>query len=378
MIKNIMIFFSDSKMKKYRNDHKDKVTFNRKSRGSPYETNKNEKICIKKGDFFSKKIKFPKLKSSLDIAIKSGVLWEAYLSIVKYPEMFYSSFSIPKKRGGYRVINSPSEHLTAIQHYIKENILELIPIHNCAYGYVKEKSIIDNAKSHSKNTYVMKVDLKNFFPSIGRRRLYYIFGKMCKYPKEVANNLVDICMFANGLPQGACTSPILSNIVAYKLDLRLYHFSRKLGIKYTRYVDDLTFSGPRKKINGYLLKMVSKIVGSEGFELNPNKTRFGNTISGVIITGLLVRNNKIKVPGKYIDNIKRDLYYIKKFGLESHLKKRKITGINYMQHLKGKINFLSNIEPMKGKKIMSKYKELMDADNTNKYNEIETLFDIDL
>ncbi|WP_168169793.1 retron St85 family RNA-directed DNA polymerase [Candidatus Izimaplasma bacterium ZiA1] len=294
------------------------------------------------------KYDLPAISNALHLSNKIGIKWEVYKDIARHPENHYHVFHIKKKNGGFRTIAAPNEELSMIQNYINENILFAYKIHKSAFGYVKGKSIIDVANHHLKSENFLSLDLENFFPSIGAERLYYYFGKLGGYDKSISDNLVRFCMYGTGIPQGACTSPQISNIIAYKLDLRLGELCQSKGLKYSRYVDDLTFSGETEHINDKLLFTVQKIIADEGFKLNSKKTRFGNNRNGFIITGLMIRNNSICVPSSYIKKIKNELYYINKYGLLDHKKREKIENSNYLEHIKGKINYVMHVDESKG------------------------------
>ncbi|MFA7589469.1 MAG: reverse transcriptase family protein, partial [Acholeplasmataceae bacterium] len=268
-------------------------------------------------------------------------------------------FHIKKKRGGYRTILSPDTNLRKIQNFIKIHILEKLSIHHAAHGFVPKKSITTHATSHINSKIILNVDLRDYFPSISANRLYYLFGKICQYDNKITQDLVSICMYNNGLPQGACTSPIISNIVSYKLDMVLEKYCKKREIRYTRYADDLTFSGDINDIYQGFFTKVAYLIKQEGFEINDKKTRIGNTKKGTIVTGLNVINNKIQVPRNYIKRIETELYYISKHGIYDHKKHLQINNRNYLEHLKGKIMFVSHVENEIGNVLIEKYNQLI-------------------
>ncbi len=155
----------------------------------------------------------------------------------------YRSFTLPKKRGGTRVIDAPTEKLKALQHRILRRLLNPLRPHPAATGFVPGLSIVDNARPHAGQGVVINLDLENFFPSITPARVEAVF-RAYGWDAEAARILTAICTYENALPQGAPTSPALSNLVCRKLDARLAALAEYFDGAYTRYADDLTLSFP--------------------------------------------------------------------------------------------------------------------------------------
>jgi len=314
------------------------------------------------------------LKFANDIAVNTGIDWITYLEIVKAPDKQYSSFFIKKKNGGFRHISSPSTELYTLQLFIKKNILDKIPIHKSAFGFVNGKSILDNVELHQNSDCVMNLDLKDFFPSINKKRLYHVFLKICNFDLKIANNLVELCSLFDGLPQGAPTSPILSNIVSYGMDNAINKYTEKLGLKYSRYADDITISGKENLINEKLFYNIKKIIERNGFTVNNKKTRFGNLNKGIVITGLRVYKDKVCVPRSYIRKINTELRFIEKYGLENHKNYMKITNSHYLEHILGKIKYVKYIEENQGDLLLSEFRRIFDNQNHNLSN--SSVFDL--
>ena len=172
---------------------------------------------------------------------------EYLASAINCPARHYRVFNIPKRNGGYREISAPYPALLECQQWINDNILVKIKPHSSAQGFIKNKSIINNATPHLSQPCLLKVDIKNFFPSISFRRVIKLFQNL-GYPQNISFYLSSLCCLNEALPQGAATSPSLSNIVLRRLDNRLSGISKKSELNYTRYADDMTFSGG--KISG--------------------------------------------------------------------------------------------------------------------------------
>ncbi len=289
-----------------------------------------------------------------------GIKWKYLKKIISQPEKFYYNFYITKKSGGKRQINVPNSALSLCQEFIKDNILNSIKIHDSANGFASSKSIITNAKLHVEQEMVLNIDLKDFFPSINSKKVFYVFNNLCGYDNDLSYCLTKLVMYNGGLPQGACTSPIISNIVSYKLDLRLSGLAKKIGVVYSRYADDITFSGDRAIVNNNLLKLITQIVEECGYAINNKKTRFQSSGRRQEVTGLIVNNSNISVPKKYIKEIRQELYYISKFGMDDHRKKKHIYNKHYQEHLKGKIMFVYSINNDIGKKLLQEYNKIFD------------------
>lgn len=233
----------------------------------------------------------------------------------------YTHFTINKRNGTPRQIWSPIPRLKFVQRWILENILNNLTTHGAAHGFVRGKSIVTNAAVHSNSALLIKLDVKDFFPSVHWRRVKGVF-RHAGYPEQIATLLALLCTESprqmvqqNGktyyvalsdraLPQGAPTSPALTNIVCLNLDRRLTGLADKMGLRYSRYADDLTFSLPanststenatqpsdHNQLIGQLLGSVHKILREEGFILNGDKTRIirmGNqhTVTGMVVNG---------------------------------------------------------------------------------------------
>lgn len=287
---------------------------------------------------------------------------ENYLaSVINSPDNHYRNFRIKKRSGGFREITTPFLALLEMQYWIFNNILKSISINSSAHGFAYKKSIITNAKIHAGQKELLKIDLKNFFPSINLNRIIYVF-KSLGYPNKIAFYLASICSYNESLPQGAPTSPILSNIITKQLDKRLISLSRKFNIKYTRYADDLTFSNENIPVK--YIDYVTSIINEEGFEINTSKTRLYKKRSKRIVTGISVLDKEIKLPRNYKRELRQELHFIFKYGFSSHVKKKKIRKVNYLYSLLGKVNFWLSIEPKNefaqnaNKKLLNIYKSL--------------------
>ena len=225
----------------------------------------------------------------------------------------YTRFEIPKRSGGMRAIWAPLPTLKQAQHWILHEILERLVVHGAAHGFLSGRSIATNAAEHSNSQLLVKLDIENFFPSISWKRVKGVFRK-AGYPEQIATLLALLCTEApreivqdNGktyyvalaercLPQGAPTSPALTNALCLRLDRRITGFADKAGWRYTRYADDLTFSfaadNSQEADISRLLGTVKRILGEEGFNVNVKKTHVIRQHQAQQVTGLIVNGTQ--------------------------------------------------------------------------------------
>lgn len=238
----------------------------------------------------------------------------------------YVEFDIPKRRGGSRRIATPATPLKLIQIRLNVLLQKLYEPRHSAFGFIKDKNIVMNARRHSKKYFVLSIDLKEFFPSINFGRIYGLLkSKPYELEPRVAAAIAKIATYKNALPQGAPTSPVLSNMVTSRLDYKLDHLCRNNGWIYTRYADDIVISTQkRKKWIGPILRkdphdslMLSEVlidvIESEGFTINSDKVRGRFFFERQEVTGL-VANEFANVPREYINRIKGALHVWSKVG----------------------------------------------------------------
>lgn len=271
-----------------------------------------------------------------------GINVPTLYSMIFSTEKFYRSFDILQKNGENRTITTPFKSLKKVQKWIYQNILKQGYTHHSAHGFVKKKSIITNASFHKNSQVFLQLDIRKFFPSIPLSWIVNYFHKL-GYSKKLSFYLAKLCCYEGVLGQGAPTSPTLSNLIFFGLDKKLNNYAIKNNILYTRYADDMVFSGSEITINfkNFCIFLIKRY----GFKINSKKTRLKINVSQNIITGVQIKNNNIYAPKKYKRELTQELYYIKKFGLISHVSKKRIKDPNYVYSLLGKINFVLSIEP---------------------------------
>ena len=203
-----------------------------------------------------------------------------------YRSSFYRTFFIPKKDGKKRQIDEPLPGLKNIQRWILDEILNKLSVSKYAKAYVKKRSVRSNAYYHRNRKCIIALDIKEYFASIHFSKVFSFFSSL-GYTEHVACVLSNICLLNNALPQGAPTSPALSNLCTKDLDDDLYAFVKGKQIMYTRYADDIAFSGNFIDIREFY-KNVKLILNKHGFRLNYAKTRVLHNHQRQLVTGIVV------------------------------------------------------------------------------------------
>lgn len=272
-----------------------------------------------------------------------------------FTSYFYRDFEILKKNGGKRKISEPLPSLKEIQLWILENILYKVKISRHAKAYTPKVNIKENLKYHIRKPLVFAIDIENFFPSIKRIHVEEIF-KSLGYSSLISNLLSKLCCRDGSLPQGAPTSPYLSNIYLKTLDDAVSKYCTERRIHYTRYADDLTFSGKFdiKELNDVLFIELRNLT----LTINRRKTKIMTPNTRQTVTGIVV-NEKPQVSFNKRNKLRQTIYYIKKFGLENHMNRLNIKKKNYLEHLLGQVNFVLFINPSDNEFI--EYKEYLEA-----------------
>jgi RNA-directed DNA polymerase len=209
----------------------------------------------------------------------------------------YRQFTIPKRSGGRRRILAPDPELKSLQRRILRRLLARLRVHPAAMGFEQGRSIVTNAQAHRGQAVVLRFDIRDFFPSTSAKRVKRYFRRI-GWNRPARRLLLGWCTFDGGLPQGAPTSPRLSNLVNYRLDARLTAMAAKLRAVYTRYADDITISfaeDDSEKIH-YMQRFVRQVVEAEGYRLHHRKKlSVRRRHHQQIVTGLVV-NRRVNLP----------------------------------------------------------------------------------
>lgn len=286
----------------------------------------------------------------------------------------YIRFKLPKKTGGERLISAPMPQLKSAQHWILDNILSHISLHDAAHGFLPTRGIVTNAAPHIGAEIVVNFDLENFFPSIDYKRTKGVFRSV-GYSEAIATILALICtapeceevvidqktyfvaLGERHLPQGAPTSPAISNIICRRLDKSLSKLAENHGFRYTRYADDLTFSAAEKSVKlKTFLNRVRFVVNAQNFKVNEAKTRILRRGRQQEVTGLVV-NEKLSIDRKTLRNFRAVLHQVERDGTAD---KRWGNSPDLIASLDGYANFVLMVDREKGAEFKNQVRRIME------------------
>jgi hypothetical protein len=209
----------------------------------------------------------------------------------------YRPFRVKKRAGGQRIIDEPDEQLKRVQRLILRRLLGRLRAHPAAHGFERGRSVVTAALPHARRAVVLRMDVRDFFLATGERRVFEYFREV-GWDIEAAGLLTRFCTLRGGLPQGAPTSPRLSNLVNYRLDARLAALARGHGAAYTRYADDMTFSFPAddRETLAAVIRTTKKVLAEEGYRLHTErKLRLLRPHTRQTVAGLVV-NERVQLP----------------------------------------------------------------------------------
>ena len=270
------------------------------------------------------------------LGVPADLFWES--------EIQYTSVEIPKRSGGRRELSIPSHLLKSLQRRLAKAFEQELghKVHKTANAYIRGRSALTNAIPHLGCAVLIKLDIKDFFPSVTREMLEPHLRRFVFHEPKALERILDLCITDKGLPQGAPTSPVLSNLVLRKFDIAAYQFANLLGAKYTRYADDLTFSlavdDPIKarKIVGAVRGMLSE----QGFELNekPSKLNILRGHQAQQVCGITLNSGKLTISKRQRRKVRAALHAIEE-GKPSSMTLEQVRGwqayINFVSRLPG-------------------------------------------
>ena len=270
----------------------------------------------------------------------------------------YTEYRIRKKSNPNetRLLTAPSPSLKQAQRWIYQSILKNDDrMSMYAHGFREGRSVKSNAKPHEKAYWLLTVDLKDFFSNVYANRVYSYFSEL-GYEKKVCWALTTLCTYQGHLPQGAPTSPCLSNLIAKPLDDEIASYCADNGMEYSRYADDITISSAQQDIVPSV-DAIRRIVERNGFRLNHKKTRLCHRGQRMEVAGLTI-DDGVYVPKSFRKEILRDLYFCSKYSPESHVA-RKCPGKGFFKEwMLGRIRYVMSIDPETGKKMMRMFNEV--------------------
>ncbi|MFL1906781.1 retron St85 family RNA-directed DNA polymerase [Plesiomonas shigelloides] len=264
-------------------------------------------------------------------------------------DKYYHKIEVKKKPTGIRNIESPTKELKSIQKWVLKNVLDKLHPSIYAKGFVKRRSIKDNAIPHEGHQYVLNIDLKDFFTTINALQVYTLF-KSIGYNKNISFLLASICTKSGYLPQGAPTSPAISNLVCLRLDRRISSYCDKKALAYTRYADDISISGNKVSIIKKASYLIKEIIIDEGFVLNDKKEKLLGPRLRREVTGLTI-TPRITIGKKQYSIYRKRLHDLSK--MSDNLDK----GFYPQAISQGIISFVKSIDSAKGEKLHAYYEK---------------------
>jgi RNA-directed DNA polymerase len=362
-----------------------------------------EKLCAQFEALRSHSV--PVVFTLMHLSILSGTRWEALRAVVKRttPEADYKVYPKRKRQGGLRWISVPTHQLHATQTWIANNILKsggaAALLHPAATAYAEGHSTFKNAEQHAGAPWIVRIDIQSFFESISERQVYYAFrrlgycallsfemARLCTRVvpsseakqrkrddqlrwkgKERSSEIGPYPTLAIGhLPQGAPTSPMLSNLVMAPIDAHIQAMAEKYAAVYTRYADDLIFSfssGPKGQAE-VVLSSVRRILGNYGFVLNRKKTRILGPGARKIVTGLLVDRERPRLPRPFKAHLSAAVYHLEKHGVaDCSLRMGSKHPLSYLDHLAGQLQYAYSIEPDFARAMLDRIEAVMNREH---------------
>lgn len=252
-----------------------------------------------------------------------------------FSDRYYKTYTIPKKDGSDRLISQPSKKLKGLQVWILTNILNKLNVSEYCKGFEKNTSISDNARPHIGAHTILTVDLEDFFHNVKREYVFSIF-RSAGYNNNISTLFTNICTYNNCLPQGGPCSSKLANLALWNLDVRIQGYVGRRGINYTRYADDMTFSGNNPKKVTSILPTISKIVNDESFQINKEKTRVSGPTVARKVTGLIINDESF--------GIGKAKYKIVRAKIHSLIRLKRDEGLKQLNEVAGWLSYISSVD----------------------------------
>lgn len=350
-------------------------------RAEAESSNTAYKNSIRSSAYEMKKRGVPIIFTLKHLAYITNTSYQALYDIIRRKSTPYKEFKILKRNKTHRMISAPTQPLRDVQKFICTNILYsdfyTSNVYTHAYSYKKGTNIFAHANIHCAARWLVKIDIKNFFPSCSEILVYNIFKKMgysplfsfelarlttwpsrespffkdnikqSQYLSEKYSIYTCYNCSLGALPQGAPSSPPLSNLVFFSLDNKLEDIANSFSCMYTRYADDLYFSSRdfSYKDGSTLIKAVSQLLGTYGFQLNKEKTKIFNPRHRKCVAGLIINGSTPSIGKSVKEEIKKHIFFIKKNGIQSQVIHEGSRDANsFLKYLVGKINYIQMID----------------------------------
>ena len=332
----------------------------------------------------------PSLLTLNHLATRSQVPYSNLRHYVARDVAAYKHFRIRKRSGGRRLISTPQPDLMKVQRWIATHILRYVRPHPSSYAFAPNSSIVDCAARHCGAKWLVKADITNFFPSISEIQAYRVFRSL-GYQKLISFELARLTTFApesseryqlrnwqnwmtegiaiyrnrgqGFLPQGAPTSPMLSNLVMRDLDEKIAHLSHDFGLTYTRYSDDLTFSTRTEQFNrlsaSRFIWKLKRMLMSSGFHPNAEKTIIVPPGGRKVVLGLVVDGAKPRLSHQFRSILRQHMYYLESRGPIEHAKARDFETVGGMRrHIRGLIDYSRMVDPAYADPILVRFENI--------------------
>jgi RNA-directed DNA polymerase len=332
----------------------------------------------------------PAILSLKHLATRAEVPYPSLRRFVARKENAYRHFPIRKRAGGVRIISIPEPDLMKVQRWLSKFVLSCVPVHSSSYAFYPGSSIVACAAKHCGAQWLIKLDVSGFFSSISELQVYRVFRSL-QYQPLVAFELARLCTFApeassrylranwqnwhkggiaiyshrgqGYLPQGAPTSPMLSNLVMRNLDAGLTRLGKNFGLRYTRYSDDMTFSTRSRALTRSMAKslinQVRDLITSAGLRLNGGKTTIVPPGSRKVVLGLLVDGAKPALSRDFRMVLRQHLYYLDKYGPIEHAQARNFDTIWGMhRHIRGLIDYATMVDKPYGTEMLRRFEAI--------------------
>lgn len=328
------------------------------------------------------KTQFMKAKNRSDIAQALGISTSSLTYFAHAGGRRYKTFTIPKRSGGERQIDAPIEGLLSVQRKLATILSDIYPRPRYVKGFVAKESIATNASVHLGKRHVLNLDLQDFFPTITSARVFGLFrARPFYFNSEIATTLAALVTYNGRLPQGAPTSPIISNMICLRLDKELCALGKSSSSSYTRYADDITFSTTKSSFSSSVVKEILapseillgdeliKVITSNDFAINTRKTRLQSNSDSKSVTGVRV-NQKLNLTRDYVRELRAMIHSWKTkgypeaqrlFTAEYHGGGRELTKV-----IEGKLAHLKNIKGIDDPVYRRLYNRFADAEGKSR------------
>jgi len=299
-------------------------------------------------------LKTLRLRYVKHLASTLGISNDTIIALAENTSQYYRTFNRDVK-GKNRKLVEATGRLKKIQRRILDDILLRLPPSESSFGQAKGRTIKDNAKVHVHSKYIVKLDIKDFYPSIHSTKVYKFFVDKQLCSPDVAHILTALTTYDYALPLGTSTSPMLADLIVRPLDIRINGIAKKVGLKYTRYVDDLTLSGSFSLER--VTNLVIKILNQSGFKTKKEKLIYYKPMQldeERVITGVRIDNGLISVPLDYVGALKAEL---KSAVFQS--RRSKVKGLfKPREHYRGKITYVKWLDLKLGQELISLYRKV--------------------